>query len=131
MRPCQNAKSGENNSYVFNPADRPPADDPRHREGNPCLNVNSNQRGGGYETRSVKLGATSATAPRTLLYWQRKWRRGDSRDLTTRSIRRRTTIKSAVIDGYMVSGNMSLFNNNMNVTSKNKDDYLRNTVRSR
>jgi hypothetical protein len=86
----------------------PTADDPRHHEGQPYLNVNSNQRGGGYETRSVKLGATSATAPRTLLYWQRSGGGRDSRDLTTRSIRRRTTIKSAVIDGYMVSEHVTL-----------------------
>jgi hypothetical protein len=72
MRPCQNAKSRVNNSYVFNPADRPqPTIRDTTEKGNPYLNVNSNQRGGGYETRSVKLGATSATAPRTLLYWQR------------------------------------------------------------
>jgi hypothetical protein len=70
MRPAR-TPSPEEHLYVFNPADRPQPTIRDTEKGNPYLNVNSNQRGGGYETRSVKLGATSATAPRTLLYWQR------------------------------------------------------------
>jgi hypothetical protein len=131
MRPCQNAKSRVNNSYVFNPADRPqPTIRDTTEKGNPYLNVNSNQRGGGYETRSVKLGGNQRDSTTDICYTGNAsgGERGrQPRPYDAEYSQKNNDKKSAVIDGYMVSGNMSLFNSNMNVTSKNKDDYLRNT----
>lgn len=131
MRPYQNAKSKVNNSYLFNPADRLPTTIRETTEnGNPYMNVNSNQRGGGYETIGVNIGGNQRDSTTDICYTGNAsgGERGrQPRPYDAEYSQKNNDKKSAVIDGYMVSGNMSLFNSNMNVAMKNKDDSLRNT----
>lgn len=130
LRPYQNAKSRVNNSYIFNPADRLPTTIRETTQtDNMYLNVNSNQRGGGYETASMKIGGNQRDSTTDICYTGNAsgGERGrQPRPYDAEYSQKNNDKKSAVIDGYMVSGNMSLFNSNMNVAMKNKDDYLRN-----
>jgi hypothetical protein len=40
---------------------------------------------------------------------------------------RNNDVKSSTIDGYMVQGNMSLMNGDINMRQVNRDEYLKNT----
>lgn len=122
LRPYQNAYSGISSSYLFNPSDRP---DPTNRETTGNTNkympgVNSNQRGGAYETTDHR--AASQQRDSTSTYYVGSSSAADG----TRALRpydaeyrqRNNEIKSLAIKGHMVQGNMNLLNSDINMRSR-------------
>lgn len=130
MRPYQNAKSRVNNSYIFNPADRM-APTIRETTENSInhLNVNANQRGGGYET-TVMTHTHNQRDSTTDYYYAGNSSAGERgrqpRIYDAEYNQRNNDVKSSTIQGYTPSGNMSLMNSDIYMTAKPKDDYLVN-----
>ena len=122
LRPYQNAYSGISSSYLFNPGDRP---DPTNRETTGNTNkympgVNSNQRGGAYETTDHRAATQQRDSTSTYYVG------GSSAADGTRALRpydaeyrqRNNEIKSSSIKGHMVQGNMNLLNADINMKSR-------------
>lgn len=130
MRPYQNAKPAVAAAYIYDPNDKPAPTirDTTMRDGI-YTQVNGNQRGGAYEiTEHQPFNQSRDT---TTVQYMGNSSAGE-RNRTTRSYeaeynQRNNDIKSSTIDGRMQQGNMSLFNSDINMQSKNKDEYLRNT----
>lgn len=121
LRPYQNAHTNISSSYLFNPADRP---DPNNRETTDknkfIPGVNTNQRGGAYETMDHR--AASQQRDSTSAYYVG----GSSAAEGTRGLRpydaeykqRNNDIKSSTIKGQMVQGNMNLTNAEINMRNR-------------
>jgi len=130
LRPYQNAKPSVSNSYVYNPYDKPAHTIRETTENSKFhLNVNANQRGGGYETAKQQPISNQRDTTTDFYYSG-----GSSASANARQPRpydaeyrqRNNDIKSSTIQGYMVKGNMSLMNGDINMVSKNKDGDLTN-----
>lgn len=130
LRPYQNAKSSVQRSYVFNPNNRlPPTIRETTQTTNGHLNINANQNGYGYVVTENQSADTNRQTTGDYYYAG-----GSSAGSQTQRPRtydaeynqRNNDIKSSTIDGYMVSGNMELFNSDINMTSKPKEKYLEN-----
>jgi hypothetical protein len=130
LRPYQNARGSVPESYLFNPADRPA---PTIRETTEIsknhLNVNAGQRGGAYEVVGVSPNDTIRQT--TGDYYYSGIAGGGDRNRQARVYdaeynQRNNDIKASTIQGYMVQGNMSLFNGDVNMTSKAKEGFLVN-----
>lgn len=130
LRPYQNAKSSVQRSYIFNPNDRlPPTIRETTQNTNGHLNINANQNGYGYIVTENQAADTNRKTTGDYYYAG-----GSSAGSQTQRPRtydaeyrqRNNDIKSSTIDGYMVSGNMELFNSDINMTSKPKEKYLEN-----
>lgn len=122
LRPYQNAHTGISSSYLFNPADRPDPNNRATTEKNKFIGgVNTNQRGGAYETTDHR--APSQQRDTTSTYYAG----GSSAAEGTRGLRpydaeyrqRNNEIKSSTIKGHMVQGNMNLMNSDVNVRNRN------------
>ena len=130
LRPYQNAKSTVNNSYIFNPADRPSATIRETTENSKFhLNVNSNQRGGAYEVTPNQ--ATNTYRQVTGDFYYSGNASGGERGRQVRPYdseyrQRNNDIKSSTIEGRLVPGNMSLLNGDINMRTKPKENYLVN-----
>ena len=121
LRPYQNAHTNISSSYLFNPADRP---DPNNRDTTDknkfIPGVNTNQRGGAYETMDHR--AASQQRDSTSAFYVG----GSSAAEGTRGLRpydaeykqRNNDIKSSTIKGQMVQGNMSLTNAEINMRNR-------------
>lgn len=130
LRPYQNAKSTVQRSYIFNPNDRlPPTIRETTQNTNGHLNINANQNGYGYIVTENQVADTNRKTTNDYYYAG-----GSSAGSQTQRPRtydaeyrqRNNDIKSSTIEGYMVSGNMELFNSDINMTSKPKEKYLEN-----
>jgi hypothetical protein len=128
LRPYQNAHTSISSSYLFNPNDKP---DPTNRDTTQrnkyMPGVNSNQRGGAYET-------TDHRAPRQQRdTTSRNYVGNSSAAEGTRGLRpydaeyrqRNNDIKSSTIKGHMVQGNMNIMNGDINM--RNRQGETRNT----
>ena len=130
LRPYQNAKSTVNNSYIFNPADRPSATIRETTENSKFhLNVNSNQRGGAYEVTPNQ--ATNTYRQVTGDFYYSGNASGGERGRQVRPYdseyrQRNNDLKSSTIEGRLVPGNMSLLNGDINMRTKPKENYLVN-----
>lgn len=130
LRPYQNAKSSVESSYLFNPNERLP---PTIRETTELskghMNINSNQNGYGYLVNDNQPVDTNRKTTGDYYYAGGSSARSQIQKPRTYDAeynQRNNDIKSSTIEGYMVSGNMELFNSDINMTSKPKEKYLEN-----
>ena len=131
LRPYQNPGSTVSQSYIFNPADRPAhtiretTENTKHN-----LGVNTNQHGGAYQVTQHQSVNTNRRTTDDYFYagGSSAGERGrEPRPYDAEYNQRNNDIKSSTIQGYMVKGNMSLLNSDMNIHSKAKESYLEQT----
>jgi len=129
LRPYQNPSSRVTASYMFDPNDKPgPTIREMTQRDGIYTNINANQRGGAYEiteNQPIQNARDSTTTSYIGVAG------GNERYRTYRSTeaaynQRNNDIKSSTIDGRMVQGNMALYTGDISMTSKTKDDYLKN-----
>lgn len=130
LRPYQNAKSSVPNSYIFNPADRLPTTMRETTENSKFhLNVNANQNGGAYLATGHQAAHTERETTDDVFYMGNAGA-GEGvrrqRNYEAEYNQHNNDIKSSTIQGYMVQGNMSLMNANMNMKSKPKEHIMKN-----
>ena len=130
MRPYQNPGTAVAQSYVFNPADKPAHTIRETTENSKFhLNVNANQNGGAYNVTEHQVANTARNDTGNFYYAGNAGAGAGSRQMKSYESgynQRNNDIKSSTIDGYMVKGNMSLLNNDMNVRQKERDSMLKN-----
>lgn len=132
LRPFQNAKTAVSQSYIFNPADRPaPTIRETTEDSKMHWNVNANQKGGAYKVAGVQASNTNRQTTDDYFYAGNAGAGEGNRMPRTYDAeynQRNNDMKSATIQGYMVQGNMNLFNGNMNVkTSQSREADMKNT----
>jgi len=124
LRPYQNPKPAVSNSYIFNPADRP-STTVRETTGKSKEHWNVNaQAQGAYPVAGNQAVDTNRMTTGDFYYAG-----GSSAVSGTQKPasyvagynQRNNDIKSSTIDGYMVQGNMDLFNPNVNISNKPKE----------
>ena len=129
LRPYQKAKAAVASSYVYDPNQTAtPTIRESTEQGKFHPLINSNQNGGAYkvsdhqvahtarsETSTSYTGASSAASGRKIM-----------RSYGAEYNQRNNDIKSSTIDGRTASGNMKLFNPDVNMTAKHKDNDLHN-----
>lgn len=130
LRPYQNAKSSVNQSYIFNPADRPSTTIRETTENSKFhLNVGGKTQGA-YDVTGHQAKETSKQSIANHYYGGNAGASDRSKQPRTYDAeynQRNNDIKSSTIQGYMVQGNMDYLNNNVNMHSKPKDTFLKNT----
>lgn len=130
LRPYQNAKPAVGASYIFNPADRlAPTIRETTENSKFHLNVNARQGADGYRvTGNQPINNQRDTT--TDYYYAGNASAGtnarQARTYDAEYNQRNNDIKSSTIQGYMVKGNMSLMNGDINMQGKAKDVYLAN-----
>lgn len=129
LRPYQNPGSSVPESYVFNPNDKPSHTIRETTENSKFhLNVNANQNGGGYKVSQVQPTNTIRQETGDYMYIGAASAGEHTRKSTSYDSgynQRNNDIKSSTIDGYMVKGNMSLLNSDVNIRNGNRDDMLK------
>ena len=130
MRPYQNAKSRVPAPYMYDPNDAPQHTIREMTENSKGhMNINANQRGGGYEVSDHQVADTARHTTGDFYY------AGGSSATNAKSMRsfdaernqRNNDVKSSTIQGRTGNGNMNLYNGTVNMTAKHKDDRLINT----
>lgn len=130
LRPYQNASRTVKESYIFNPADRlgttirETTEDAKFHP-----NVNSNQFGGAYKVTDKQMANTNRQETGDFYYAGAASAGERSRQTTSYEAnynQNNNNVKSSTIQGYMVQGNMSLMNGDVNVRQANRDDMLVN-----
>jgi hypothetical protein len=131
LRPYQNPGSSVPQSYVFNPNDKPSHTIRETTENSKFhLNVNANQHGGAYKVSQVQPTNTIRQETGDFMYVGGASAGEQTRKSTSYEAgynQRNNDIKSSTIDGYMVKGNMSLLNSDVNMRERNRDDMLKNS----
>lgn len=130
LRPYQNPGTTVPQSYIFNPADKLGTTIRETTENSKFhLNVNANQNGGGYQVSQQQPVDTYRQETSDFYYGGVASAGAGSRKTTSYESgynQRNNDIKSSTIDGYMVQGNMSLLNSDVNVRQRTRDDFLKN-----
>jgi len=130
MRPYQNPGSTVPQSYIFNPNDRPGHTMRETTENSKFhMNVNANQNGGAYRVTDHQATDTIRQETGDYLYIGGAGAGPNNRKAKSYESgynQRNNDIKSQTIDGYMVKGNMSLMNGDMNMRESTRDDMLKN-----
>jgi hypothetical protein len=130
LRPYQNPGTTVPQSYIFNPADRPATTIRETTENSKFhLNVNSNQLGGAYQVTEQQPSHTYRQETGDFYYSGVASAGAGTRQLTSYEAgynQRNNDIKSSTIKGYMVNGNMSLLNSDINMRQAPRDEYLKN-----
>jgi hypothetical protein len=130
LRPYQNPGTTVSQSYIFNPADRPATTIRETTENSKFhLNVNSNQLGGAYQVTDQQPSHTYRQETGDFYYSGVASASAGTRELTSYDAgynQRNNDIKSSTIKGYMVQGNMSLMNGDVNMRQVSRDEYLKN-----
>ena len=130
LRPYQNAKSSVSAPYMYDPTvTAKPTIREMTENSKGHMNINANQRGGGYEVSDHQVADTARHVTGDFYY------AGGSSAANAKSMRsfdaernqRNNDIKSSTIDGRTGNGNMSLYSGSVNMSAKAKDDYLINT----
>ena len=127
LRPYQNAKTPVSNSYVYNSNDIP---DTTNRELTENSKYHMNVSGassGGYQTTHVNVPQTIKETTNNNDYIGN----AQSAFLKPRTYdaeysQECNNLKSSVINGRLVPGNMKLMNSNINMTSKDKETIMLN-----
>lgn len=131
LRPYQNPGTRVPDSYVYNPADKPPAtiremtESTKHN-----LGVNSNQHGGAYQTLRPDLIPTSRQDTEDCYYAGVASAGERNRQTTSYESnynQRNNDVKASTLHGHMVKGNMSLLNGDINMRQDTRDQMLQNT----
>jgi hypothetical protein len=125
MRPYQNPRAPVANTYLYNPADRPAAT-VRDTTQNALqhYNVNANQNGGAYLSTGHQVTSTNRHELGISDYTGIASGSKQPRTYNAEYNQRNNDIKSSTIEGYMVQGNMSLMNGDMNVRQKTDMDKM-------
>jgi hypothetical protein len=130
LRPYQNPSTTVPNSYIFNPADRPA---PTIRETTERslnhLNVSNTHADGAYHVTGHNPTYTNRTETDDFYYSGGAGAGERTRQPTSYVSaynQRNNDIKSSTIDGYMVQGNMSLMNGDINMRQVSRDNILKN-----
>ncbi len=131
MRPYQNPKAPVANTYLYNPADRPAAtirDTTQHALQH--HNVNANQHGGGYLSAKHQVAQTNRNEVKVKDYMGSAGYQGakQARTYDAEYNQRNNDVRASTIEGYMVQGNMSLMNGNINMRQKEMDKVLTNRI---
>ena len=130
MRPYQNPGTAVTQSYVYNPADKPAHTIRETTENSKFhLNVNANQNGGAYHVTDHQVSHTARNDTGDFYYAGNAGAGAGTRQTTSYDSgynQRNNDIKSSTIDGYMVKGNMSLLNTDVNMRQKERDGMLKN-----
>ena len=128
LRPYQNPGTTVPESYIFNPADRPAPTIRETTENSKFhLNVNSNQLGGAYQSTSVQAKDTYRQETSDYYYaGNAASRTKEPKSYESGYNQRNNDIKASTIDGYMVQGNMSLMNGDINMRQVSRDNMLKN-----
>ena len=127
LRPYQNAKTPVSNSYIYNPHDKP---DTTNREltENSKHHMNMNgSRFGGYQTTNVNMPKTiKETTNNNDYIGNAQSAFSKPRTYDAEYAQECNNLKSSVINGRLVQGNMKLMNSNVNMTSKDKEAIMLN-----
>jgi hypothetical protein len=125
LRPFPNAKASVNNTYVFNPRDALPrtiretTDQTRQ-----SAHINAGQRGGAYNTTSVKL-APNQRDTTTNFYYAGGAGATDGarahRQYGAEYAQRNNESKPAMLTGYTPSGGIATLNHAVNMASRERD----------
>lgn len=130
LRPYQNPGTTVPQSYIFNPADRLTTTIRETTENSKFhMNVNSNQLGGAYQVTSQQPTDTYRQETSDYYYAGNASAGSGTRQTTSYEAgynQRNNDIKSSTIDGYMVQGNMSIMNGDINMRQKTRDEFLLN-----
>jgi hypothetical protein len=130
LRPYQNPGTSVPQSYIFNPADRPGTTIRETTENSKFhLNVNSNQLGGAYQVTDQQPVDTYRAETSDFYYAGNASAGARTRQMASYDAgynQRNNDIKSSTIKGYMVQGNMSLMNSDINMRQISRDDQLKN-----
>lgn len=121
LRPYQNASTGISNSYLFNPADRAPPTIRETTENNKyTAGINKNQNGGAYMTTDHNAPKQQRDTTSTTYVGSVGASSGtkEIRPVDAEYRQRNNDIKSSTIKGYMVQGNLSLNNNQINMRNR-------------
>jgi len=128
LRPYQNPGTTVPESYIFNPADRPAPTIRETTENSKFhLNVNANQLGGAYQSTPVQVKDTYRQETSDYYYaGNAASRTKEPASYEAGYNQRNNDIKASTIDGYMVQGNMSLMNGDINMRQVSRDNMLKN-----
>ena len=130
LRPYQNPGTTVPQSYIFNPADRLTTTIRETTEQSKFhMNVNANQLGGAYQVTDQQPADTYRQETSDYYYAGNAGAGAGTRQPTSYESgynQRNNDIKSSTINGYMVHGNMSLMNGDINMRQKTRDDFLVN-----
>jgi hypothetical protein len=127
LRPYQNPSSRVQNSYLFNPADRPaPTIRETTEQSKGHHNINAGQRGGAYEVAEHQPTYTTRQTTGDFYYAGGAEGTKQVRPYDAEYAQRNNDIKSSTIEGRMVPGNMSLMQGDIHMTSKPKDLFMQN-----
>ena len=127
LRPYQNAKTPVSNSYIYNPQDKPETTNRELTEDSKYhMNINGSNIGG-YQTTNVVVPQTVKETISNHNYIGN----AQSAFLKPRTYdaeysQECNNLKSSVINGRLVQGNMKLMNSNINMTSKAKETTMLN-----
>jgi hypothetical protein len=92
--------------------------------------VNANQLGGAYQVTDHQVAPTVRNETGDFYYSGVASGGAGTRQMKSYEAeynQRNNDIKSSTIDGYMVQGNMSLMNSDINMRQPSRDDYLKNS----
>ena len=129
LRPYQNAKSSVAATYLFDPTQLAAKTIRETTENSKFhMNINANQRGGGYATSDHQQASTARATTGDFYY------AGGSSASNAKEMRsygaelnqRNNDVKSSTIDGRMGNGNTNVFSGSVNMAAKQKDAYLAN-----
>jgi len=130
LRPYQNPSTTVPQSYIFNPADRPAATIRETTEKSlNHLNVSNTHTDGAYHVTGHIPTYTNRTDTDDFYYSGVASAGERSRQPTSYEAgynQRNNDIKASTIDGYMVQGNMSLMNGDINMRQISRDNVLKN-----
>jgi hypothetical protein len=130
LRPYQNPGTTVSESYIFNPADRPaPTIRETTENGKQHLYVNANQLGGGYKVTPQQAVDTYRQETSDFFYAGNAGAGERTRQMTSYESnynQRNNETKQGTLKGYMVQGNMSLMNGDINMRQVGRDAQLKN-----
>ncbi len=130
LRPYQNAKSTVNAPYLFDPTQLAPKTIRETTEESKFhMNINANQRGGGYTTSDHQQASTARATTGDFYY------AGGSSATNAKEMRRfdaernqrNNDVKSATINSRMGNGNTNVYNGTVNMSAKQRDSQLLNS----
>ena len=129
LRPYQNPSSTVKQSYLFNPADRPATTIRETTENGKGHLIISPQQTGAYQVTDQQVVFTNRNELGNFGYVGASSAGERGRQMTSYEAnynQRNNDLKSSTIKGYMVQGNMSLMNGDINMRQVDRDGMLKN-----
>jgi hypothetical protein len=127
MRPYQNAKTPISNSYIYNSNDKPETTNREITENSKYhMNMTASKQGGYQNSDVVMPHTVKETISNNDYVGNAQSAYSKPRTYDAEYSQQCNNLKSSVIDGRLVQGNMKLMNSNINMTMKAKEDIMRN-----